>query len=50
MAQITPYALPYYVKECAEVRDLSSARGICLAFNVSQPMNLLKHFHKVSVS
>ena len=34
----------------AEARGLSLARGICLAFRVSQSMKLLKHFYKVSVS
>ena len=39
---ITPYALTYYVEESV---GLSSA--ICLAFNVSHSMNLLKYFYKV---
>ena len=50
MAQITSYALTYYVEESVEARGVSSAREICLAFNVSQYMNLLKHFYKAYVS
>ena len=50
MAHVTPHALTFYVEESVEVRDLSSAREICIAFNISQIMNILKHFYKVSVS
>ena len=46
MAQITPYALAYYVEESVEASGLSPAREICLAFNVSQSMNHFKHFYK----
>ena len=50
MAQVTPYALTYYVEGSVEAKGLSSARDFCLAFNVSQSMNLIKHlqslFHK----
>ena len=50
MAQITLYLLIYYVKESVYVKGLSSAREICLAFNASQSMNLLKHFYEVTFS
>ena len=50
MALITPYPLTYYVQESVEAAGLSSAREICLAFKVSESMNLLKHFYKISFS
>ena len=50
MAQITPYVSTYDVVESVKVSGLSLAREICLAFKVSQPMSLPKHFYKVSLS
>ena len=50
MAHTTPHALIFYDEESIEVSDLSLAREICIAFNISQFMNLLKHFYKASVS
>ena len=46
MAEPIPHALIYYVEESV----LSSAREICLAFDFSQSLNLLKHFKKFSAT
>ena len=37
----------YYVEESVEARGLTSVREICLAFNVSQSINLLKHLQSL---
>ena len=42
-----PYVLMHYVEESVEARGLTSVREICLAFNVSQSMNLLKHLQSL---
>ena len=42
------YASTLYVEESAEAKGLSSAKETGLAFNISQSMNLLKHFLKTS--
>ena len=50
MAEPIPHALIYYVEESVEAMSLSSAREICLAFDFSQSLNLLKHFKKFSAT
>ena len=42
------YASTLHVEGSAEAKGLSSAKETRLAFNISQSMNLLKHFLKAS--
>ena len=50
MSQETPYVLMYYAEQSVAAKVLSSTKVTCLAFNVSQSINLLKYFYRVSVS